>query len=357
MLPSRRLPITLALVALIAAGACRRSAPEARPLTPDVWAVVDGRDIHRSEVEAAYRATVDPSQAPSGEEALAAKLNILDQMITQDVLLARAKALSLDATDDEVQKAVAERKGSGTDAQFELQLTTRGMTLDEFRNGIRRELIVQKLVDHEINSKVAVSDEEVTAYYNANKAEFNVPETAYRLAQIVVTPVRDAQVRNRKGDDATTPAEAKQKMDMLLARLRAGDEFDALAMDYSEDPNTVGQGGDLGFVPVSALNRAPAELKRVVLGTSPGSISVVTINGAPTILLVVAKQDAGQHDLNSPGLRDSIKENLKNRRTQLLRDAYVTSARADAKVVNNLAKQVVDAQGKVPSTVAAPAAK
>ena len=55
---------------------------------------------------------------------------------------------------------------------------------------------------------VVVTDKDVTDFFNANRAQFNLPEDAYHLAQIIVTPVRDPQLVNRTGDDATTPQAA-----------------------------------------------------------------------------------------------------------------------------------------------------
>ena len=57
----------------------------------------------------------------------------------------------------------------------------------------------------EIAPKIAVSEQEVTDFFNANRAQFNLAEESYRIAQIAVTPVRDQQIANQTGDDAATP--------------------------------------------------------------------------------------------------------------------------------------------------------
>ena len=56
-------------------------------------------------------------------------------------------------------------------------------------------------------------------------------------------------MRNLKNDDAKTPAEAERKIQALYARLRAGDDFAAVAQEYSEDPRTASGGGDMGYIP------------------------------------------------------------------------------------------------------------
>ena len=104
------------------------------------------------------------------------------------------------------------------------------------REGLRRELLTQKVIDREVGSKVSVTDQEIGDFYAANRPQFNVAEEAYRLAQIVVTPVRDAQLANRTGDDAATPEAAAAKVQMLMERLKAGASFGDLAVGYSEDP-------------------------------------------------------------------------------------------------------------------------
>ena len=121
------------------------------------------------------------------------------------------------------------------------------------KQSLRDELITDRVMEREVKSKISVSDQEVSDFYNKNRAQFNVPETQYRVAQIVITPMRDAQIRNRLKDDAITPEEAARKAQMLMGRLKGGTAFSALAMDYSEDPQSAPQGGDLGFISESQL--------------------------------------------------------------------------------------------------------
>ena len=76
---------------------------------------------------------------------------------------------------------------------------------------------------------------------------------------------------------------------------------------------------------------------------------VASAGGGHTIVLVVAREAAGQRDLSVPAVRENITGALRSRKEQLLRTAYLSAARSDADVVNYLARRVVDAQGKVPS--------
>ena len=71
------------------------------------------------------------------------------------------------------------------------------------RDGLRRELLVQKVIERDVVSKVAVTDQDISEFYNANRAQFNFPEEAYHIAQIVVTPVREPNIRNRPATTQT----------------------------------------------------------------------------------------------------------------------------------------------------------
>jgi peptidyl-prolyl cis-trans isomerase SurA len=335
-----------ALVCLLAA-ACSNQAPA--PPSPDVWATVDGREIRKDDVERAYRRAASPASTPSDDEALTARLGILDDLIDQDVLLARAQALKIEVADADVEKAFTERRSNISDEAFQKELTQRALTADDMKRDLRRQLMVDKLMDQEVGSKIAIDDETIRAFYEQNRARFNVAETRHRIAQIVVAPGRDPQLRNRTGDDAATPAEAQRKLQMLVERLKGGADFAALAMDYSEDPQSAPQGGDLGFIPASALNEVAPQLRETVLKATPGDVATVSIGGAHAIVLLVDRETAGQRDLNTPGVRDGIRDMLRQRREQLLSAAYLAVAREEADVVNHLARRLVEARGAIPS--------
>jgi peptidyl-prolyl cis-trans isomerase SurA len=344
--------ITGAVLIACAATACGRNSG---PSSPDVWAVVDGREISRTDVETAYRRLSEPN-APPPDSVLAVRLQILDELINQEILLGRARAQKVDVTAAEIEEAFEQRRSNMPDGAFQQELDRRQLSVEVMKDALRRELIVQKLLEQELGGKVTPTDQEVRDYYDRNRARFNVAETQYRIAQLVVTPVREPEVRNRLQDNAATPAEAQRKVAMLTERLKAGAAFGELARDYSEDPESAPQGGDLGFIPTSALNQVPPELRALVLKTSPGSVGAISAGGAHTFVFVVAREDAGQRDLNQPAVKDAITNGIREQREQVLRAAYIAAARNELTVVNHLARMVVEAGGRLPTLdVPAPA--
>lgn len=332
---------------VFAAAGCSKEPSSAAPPAPDTWATVDGRSIRKDDVERAFRRTQDGSSTMSTEEALTVKLSILNEMILQDILLAKARALKIEIPQSELDTAYNEAKKNLSDQQFQEELKKRNLTADDMREGLRRELLTKKLMEQEVTSKVSVSDQEINDFYNANKAQFTVAEEAYRLAQIVVSPGRSPQPTNRTGNDATTPEEAMFKVRMVMERLKAGAPFSDVAMDYSEDPESAPRGGDLGLVPLSALQKAPAPLRDAVIGKAPGTVTVATSGGVHTIVAVVSHEKAGERNLSTPGVKDTITQGLKTRKEQLLRTAYLSAARSEAAVTNHFARRVVDSNGKL----------
>ncbi len=356
-MPKRSAAVLIILALAVCAEGCKQEAPPA----PDVWAVVNGKQIKRDQVEKYYRTRVNPEgQEPSQEEALSLKMSILDELINQEILLERAAKQNLEATDGEVEDKFTESKSPFTEDEFQRKLKETGATVDDLKRDIRRQLSIQKLINREVLAKITITDQDIADFYNQNRAQFNVTEPQYRIAQIVVTPRKDPNLRNRKNDDATSDAEARRKIAMLLDRLTNGGDFAQLAMDYSEDPGTAATGGDLGYIPESALNQSDPILKKTVLSLRPGQTTgIITLRDNYRILKLVAREAPGQRDIADPTVQQSIRDTLRNRKEQLLRAAYLATVRDESRVNNYLSRQIVESAGKLPEAAktAAPAKK
>jgi peptidyl-prolyl cis-trans isomerase SurA len=319
----------------------------------DVMATVDGRKIFRTDVDKYYENQVaSAQQAPAGEQATALRLNILRQMIDDEILMRRAEKLGLLATEEEVDRKFNEIKAPFTQEEFDKRMQDRKITVADFKRDIRRSITVDKVLNKEVSSKINITDQDITEYYNAHKAEFNLIEPQYHLAQIMVTPSPNPQVHNQN-DKAQNEGDARKKIQMIANRLDSGDDFATLAMKYSEDPETAGNGGDLGTVPESGLKGTDSATRDTVIRLKPGQYSpiVSVVNPATKqavgfrIVKLVAKEPAGQRDLSDPRVQQAIRSQLHDRREQLLKAAYYEVLRDSAKVENYYAKKVLDNNG------------
>ncbi len=330
------------------AGCDRKSA------APDVMARVNGHDIVQAEVQKYYdNQTAGSPQAPSGEQATSLRLSILRELIDNEIIAQRAEKLGLLATDDEVDRRLNEIKAPYTQEEFLNRLKEKKITLDDFRRDLRRSLTVEKVLNKEITSKINITDQDISGYYNAHKAEFNLIEPQYRLAHIMVSNTPNAQVRNLKNDKAQNDAEARKKIQMLLNRLDSGEDFATLAMNYSEDPETASNGGDLGFTPESSLRNTDTATREAITKLKPGQYSGIIAVVNPTtrqmigyrIVKVSAKEPAGQRELSDPRVQQAIRQQLRERREQLLKAAYYEVLHNQAKIQNFYANKVLNDSG------------
>jgi peptidyl-prolyl cis-trans isomerase SurA len=325
-----------------------------KPGGGDAVATVDGRSISRTDLDKYYEnQTSGSDQHPQGEQATSLRLSILRELIENEILMRRAEKLGLLATDEEVDRKLNEIKSPYTKEEFDARLKEKKITLDDFKRDLRRSLTVEKVLNKEVTSKINVTDQDVTSYYAAHKAEFNLVEPQYHLAQIFVTTSPNSQVRNLKNDKAQNEADARKKIQMLVNRLDSGDDFGTLAMNFSEDPETSGNGGDLGFTPESALKNTDPATRDIVLKLKPGQYSAVISVVNPLnkqfigfrLVKLVAKEPAGQRELADPRVQEAIRSQLRDRREQLLKAAYYEVLRDQAKVENFYAQKVLDGNG------------
>lgn len=321
---------------------CKHSPPA------NVAAQVNNRSISYAELDKTYQSQYpQPVEGSSDDQVMTQKLDVLNSLINAELLLQRAEKLGLMAVDSDVDAELNKMRAPYTKEQFESQLAARKMTVDDLRSQIRRQLTIDKLINKEITSHITITDADVANFYNANKPSFNLAEPQIHMAQIVVTSNPDPNVRNLKNSKAQNDAEAKTKILDIEARLKRGDDFSMLAQNYSEDSNTAPNGGDMGFVPESALERANPELRKMVVSLSPGGVSpVIHTQEGYRILKVISKEPAGQRELNDPRVQQSIRETLANRKDNLLKAAYYEVARDNAKIQNYLAESISGVAGK-----------
>jgi peptidyl-prolyl cis-trans isomerase SurA len=338
---SIRIGLLPALLMLLIACGCSNKQHGA-----DVMATVNGRNIMRTEVEKYYNnQTAEAPQKPSQEQADSLRLSILRELIDNEILMQRAEKMGLIATDEEINTKLAEIKAPYTQEEFDKRLRERNLTLDDFKRDLKRSITVEKVLNKEITSKINISDEDITNYYNQHKAEFNLIEPQYHLAQILVTTQPNPQVKNVK---AQNEADARKKIQMIENRLESGEDFSTVAMNFSEQPETSPNGGDLGFVPDSSLKSDRAAYE-AISKLKPGQYTSVLVVADPNshqiyafrIVKLIGKEAAGQRDLKDPGVQQTIRGQLRDRREQLLKAAYYESIRDKATVQNFFADEIL----------------
>lgn len=215
-----------------------------------VIVVVNGETITQGELDAA-------SAAQESEEA---KKEILNRMIEEKLVLSEAKKRNVEVADLEIEEKLKEIKLKfESDEDFNEALKEGGISLNELKQKYADQIKVAKLVEMEVRKKIVITPSEILEYYNLHKEEFKDPQQA-KVKNILIKPDKDLP-----DEDARILAEK------ILGFLKAGENFDELALKYSKGPNA-DRGGELGFVKRGQMLK---EIEDVVFNLNVGQLSEV----------------------------------------------------------------------------------
>ena len=318
-----------------------------------VAATVNGKNIMLSEVDKLINDQAQGKQSLMSPLELAqARLQVLGQLVQKEVLFQRAeKDKQLLPSEEDITQFINNMKQQAgmTDDQFQKRLKEQNQTMESLREEARKTLAIQKLQD-QTYGKITISDKEVEDYYNNNRQVF-VNARGVELADIVVDPVDNGAQDDAKGD-----VEAKQKIDLIYQQLKSGADFADVARARSEDPSNV-RGGDVGFATEEDLkqNGFPQELVSQLFGSEmqAGSFTAPIRFGSGKWYIFKLKRKQLQTEnltLESPGVREQITNALLNQRKQILNAALLEVAMNDARIINNLANNMLNS----PSNLSGP---
>lgn len=241
-----------------------------RQLLDQVVAVVNDDAITQSELDMLMRPLYEDYKRDYTGETLLRMLNearqkLLNQLIEDRLVFQEAKNQKLEIDDSEIEAKIEEfKKRFKSDQQMEDALQLEGLNLNDMRDRLRRQAMIQRLHDTEIRSKIVVSPIEIEEYYKEHSNEFANDE---RLRVRSMTIKKDILL-NEKG---LTDEIAKKKADELRNKTLSGENFGELARQYSEDTNAKNEGlGD--WIERGSMIAA---IDEVIFTLKPGEVSPV----------------------------------------------------------------------------------
>lgn len=338
--------VTFATVVAIFSTACSQGSGGGSPTDNTVAATVNGKSITLQEVERVITQQTQGQQTKLSPLQLAqARLQVLDTLIQREVLYQRAQKDNLLPTEEEITAAINKQKqDSGmTDEEFEKQLKEQSITREVLREEARKDISIRRLQE-KYNGKITISDREVEDYYNNNREQF-VSARGVALAVIIVDPADNSAqgIQN----DAKNEAEAKLKIDNIQQQLKSGADFATVARARSEDTDSLTRGGDIGFFSEERLKQTgfPKELTDQFMGpmqvggiTEPRQVS----NRWYIFKLEERRLQNENLTLESPNVRPQITQALVKAQKDILNGALLQVALSEAKVVNNLASNMLN---------------
>ena len=251
-----RLIVTIAL-ALCAAGVCAQPAKPSAVVSVDrVVAIVNDEALTQYELDDARRIVQQQLRQQKVQPPAADVLDkqVLERLITQRALLQEAKEGGVKIDDSQVERAIQRiaQENKLSAEEFRKLLAQENIPYTKYRDDIRNEMIVQRLREREVDSKVQVSDAEVDQYLATLKAQ-NAGETEYRLAHILVSVPEQAssdQIESRR-----------RRAEEALRSIKSGADFAQVAAAFSDATDAL-QGGSLGWRTGARLPTVFAEAVR-----------------------------------------------------------------------------------------------
>ena len=243
--------------------------------------------------------------------------DILRDLIDQQLLLQRAKEMNLSVESELIRRLDRIRQDMKLNSLEDLEKAaeSQGVSFEDFKQGIRTQILTQQVISKEVGSRITISREEMQAYYGANKEKLRRPEQV-RLSEIFLST------------EGKNPEEVKaieKEAQELLERLRSGEDFAVIARRQSQGA-TAANGGSLGYFQRGQLAR---ELEDIVWKLKRNQLSdVIHTKQGLLILRLDEHFDAGIPPMEK--IEGEISEAIYMQRIQPALRAYLNSLRDDA---------------------------
>ncbi|MDT8317108.1 MAG: peptidylprolyl isomerase [bacterium] len=296
------------------------SGSEAFAMLPDVVAKVNGVDLLKSDLEKIY--SMISAQAKMSGDAKSDKEVIdvaLGELLNMEVLKQESARRNIVPSPEDIESEMKTiRANFPDDAAFEATLKSKGLTIEGVKKSVTEQLSVQKMLEKEVQSKISISDKEISKFYSENPDYFKTKDSV-RASHILI--------KTEENDDEKKLAEARKKIDAILVELKKGGDFAKIAQEKSEGPSAP-NGGDLGYF---GKGQMVPSFEEAVYKLKVGEISdvVKTQFGFHVIKLVDIKE-AGTTPLSE--VEDSIKMFLSRQKGEEVFKEFVAKLRSSASI-------------------------
>jgi len=274
----------LFLPSLVTAGETQQPFTLDGKFVPNIVAKVNGVPLYSKTLEREFFAFRFKTQQrgrkikPADEHSIAREL--LKSAVAHELVVQKAESLGITITKEKVDLQLKNVEGQFPNHKsFITALAFQHMSIASLTEKIYRTLLEDELMRLEIAPKVKISDEEPQKYYDSNKAQFTKP-VLYRLRHIHITTLGPAgeaedEASRKKAERLTRMIheDAKEKINSLLKKVKAGEDFAQLAQRFSEDEASKEKGGLLGDLhPDATIPEIGKEMVTLHEGATSGII-------------------------------------------------------------------------------------
>jgi peptidyl-prolyl cis-trans isomerase C len=282
---------------------------------------VNGEAIGKDEFERALKnLEARAGQPVPAEKRAEVYRGLLDQMIAYKLLLQESKTLKVSVPDSDIDGRIKQIQGQFPNEQaFTKALSDQHVTVQQLKDDQRQQMIVARVIDTEVNSKVAVTPKDVDDFYAKNPDKFKEPEAVHAAHILIRTP---------QGADAAAKAKAKAEAEATLKQVQGGGDFAKLAREKSQDPGSAPNGGDLNFF---AKGQMVPQFEEAAFKLKPGEVSpVVESPFGFHIIKMLERRPARTVPLEEA--RPQVTEFLKQQQASQKTVAFIDQLKAKSKI-------------------------
>lgn len=241
--------------------------------------------------------------------------DLLRSMIDEDLLVQKAKDDDINVETDIIKQLDQIRQANHLNSlqDLEKEVEQQGLVWEDFQDRIRRQLLVQQVIEREVGSRVTITTDQCRKYFEAHRDEFNSPG-GKRLGEILVA-----------SNDKRTPAEAEKRANDALAELKGGAKWEDVVKKYS-DATQAGPQGDIGFVKEGTM--APAVADSIAKLDVNDYSDVIKVSSGYLILRVLEVRTAGTPRFEE--VQQQVNETLYNQQMQVELRKYLSQLRTQS---------------------------
>ena len=282
----------------------------------------DGFEIKQSQLDQAYLQR-KAQLAANGRTVPETARDMIEKQ-TLDILLLKNLLMKKATADDKAQaeKIIDSQIKLAPEGSLSSQAKLLGLTDAAFRQELMDQHTASLVVDREFKPKVVVTDEMSRKFYNENLSKFEQPEMV-RAAHVLL------MAKDEAGKDMSDAVKAAKKAtaEKVLERAKKGEDFAALAKEFSEDPGSKENGGEYTF----PRGQMVPEFEKAAFGQEPGKISdLITTQFGFHIIKTIEKIPAKVEEFSSA--ESKIKGFLGQQELQRLLHDYTAEARKSPKL-------------------------
>jgi peptidyl-prolyl cis-trans isomerase C len=290
----------------------------------EIVAKADGVTVTRPEFEKAKadflaQSGMNPAQLPEEMKPMLEK-RVLEQKVTQELLLVRGEKMQIPDLDKKVEAEVAKIKSQfPSEEVFQDHLKQIGFDSNRLNEEIRNSVIINAVLEANIPKEAEPTEPEIKKFYTEHKEEFVQPKQV-KASHILV--------KVESGANETEKTEKKKAIEKARARVIEGEDFGKVAGEVSEDPGSAKQGGDLGFF---TQGQMVPEFDQVAFSSKKGQVSKVFSTNYGYHFLKVTDTKPEQ-TISFAQAKPQIAEHLKQQRQKEAIETFIKKVQDEGKI-------------------------